>query len=87
MSDMAEVFREMARDRKDRHADWKEQNLKIINESGITFTDKGEALLFRGQVNADFYPSTGRWRSNGKTYRGGAKSFISWLNNQAKLRR
>lgn len=79
MSDMAEVFRDMAQDKKERHACWKNQNLEILAKSGIPFTDKGETLLFRGKVKADFYPSTGRWRSEQKTYSGGAEKFIKWL--------
>jgi hypothetical protein len=84
MGDMAEAGKAMTQMRKDRHNVWHEANLKIIEASGIPYesANKGEALLFRGLNKADFYPSTGRWRSQNKTYRGGAKAFLKWWEQQ-----
>lgn len=84
MGDMGEVFKVMKEDRQERHQKWHEENRAVIIASGLTFVDRGETLLFRREseknipLSADFYPSTGRWTSKGKTFRGGAKSFINW---------
>lgn len=69
--------------RQERHQDWKEQNLAIIQASGVEYIDRGETLLFRlpGKPKVDFYPSTGRWRlvQENKTYSGGAEKFLKFL--------
>jgi hypothetical protein len=80
-SDTAESGRALTEARKNRHAFWKESNMKILNNAHIVFEIKnnGEHLRFiNGALNIDFYPSTGRWRSEGKTYSGGAEAFLSW---------
>ncbi len=83
MGDMGDAFRAMKADKKQRHADWYEQNLEILVASGIPFTDKGETLLFREGKGwrADFYPSTGRWKdlANNKMRGGGAEKFLLWV--------
>lgn len=58
-------------------------NMKAVEESGILYVEanKGEALLFRDFMKvkaADFFPSSGRWTSGGKTYSGGAEKFLAW---------
>lgn len=70
----------MRAERQERHREWKRLNTAAIEQSGLTFrsTNNGETLVLRGNLEADFYPSTGRWRSGGKTYSGGAKRFINW---------
>lgn len=87
MGDMGEVFREMQKEKQERHAKWHKENRELIQKSGIPFTDRGEALLFRfSTVKADFYPSTGRWRAHSKTFKGGAKAFLGWLVNRLPMR-
>lgn len=59
-------------------------NREVIDASGIPYTDKGDALLFRVQLagwRADFYPDTGRWQDvdTGEIYEGGAKKFLEWV--------
>ena len=80
-SDIAIVGRAIDEARKSRHAVWKAENTRLLVDSGIPFTaaNDGEALLLRhpGKI-ADFYPSTGRWRSGNKTFRGGATAFLAW---------
>ena len=82
MSDLGDGFKDMKRDRQDRHARMHSENREVINACGIPFTDLGEALLFRerGKPKVDFYPSTGRWRvpSDRQTHRGGARAFLQW---------
>lgn len=88
MGDMADDFAAMKSHRQERHADWKQRNLAVLNASGVIFTttNYGETLLFReaGKPKADFYPSTGRWRVAGltKTFRGGAEAFLRWYEKQ-----
>lgn len=77
----------MNQEKRERHAEWKRLNTAALNESGINYRAAGpETFLFRepGKPAVDFYPSTGRWRTpiNGRTYRGGAKAFISWYKKQ-----
>lgn len=84
--DMGALFRAHNEAKKERHKQWHEANRETIKASGIPYTDRGEALLFReaGKPRVDFYPSTGRWRIVGKprTFRGGAKSFLNWYRKQ-----
>ena len=82
-SDTAECGRIMTQMRKDRHAEWHKENTKALEGMDYKIVNGGECYLFRGKVSADFYPSTGRWRSKNKTYRGGAKAFIAWMNSEA----
>jgi len=88
MGDVGEDYRALDQFKKDRHAQWKELNMKAIEKSGLKYEVKnlGESVLFRleGKPKADFFPSTGRWRVAGraKTYRGGAISFLTWYANQ-----
>lgn len=77
MNDDYKVLNEL---KKERHLKWHKENRAVIEASGIPYTDRPEALLFREwhRPQADFYPSTGRWRSDGKTYSGGAAKFLNW---------
>ena len=81
---MADDFREMTRQRQQRHKEWNVLNRKIIEKSGTTYAERGEAFLFRdkNKPKADFYPSTGRWKSNNKMYSGGAEKFLEWYAQQ-----
>lgn len=82
MSDVIEGYRalrEVKREEKEARA---AVNVKTLEAYGLIFEvrNAGDVLLFRepGKPKADFYPSTGRWRSGGKTYSGGAHSFRKW---------
>lgn len=87
MGDMGDVFNAMRKEKKERHARWHKENREKIDASGIPYQDRGEALLFRfGKVKADFYPSTGRWRSGNRNFSGGAKSFLNWLIKRMPMR-
>ena len=82
-NESTELWREVRKDTKTRHARWHAQNRAILETSELAYTDKGEALLFRnpGKPSCDFYPSTGRWKVNdgdGTMRRGGARAFITW---------
>lgn len=74
--------------RQEKHADWKASNLERLRASGIPFSERPEACLFRepGRPRVDFYPSTGRWRvvGGGRTFRGGAGAFLKWYQKQTK---
>lgn len=83
----SEIYREMDRMRKERHAGWKTSNLDILKKSGIIFRESGsETLLFRnpGKPRVDFYPSTGRWKviRTNTIMGGGALKFIAWYKKQ-----
>jgi len=90
MGDMREVFDAMKEAREERRASRLSQNWATLNAwrdaHGIDRLDTrngGTVVLFRdGAKKADFYPGTGRWRSGGKTYRGGAASFLAWWSKQ-----
>jgi hypothetical protein len=76
------MWREHKRDIQARHARAKAQNLATLHSSGLLFTERDEAILFRepGHPKVDFFPSTGRWRIPGEklTYGGGAGPFLDW---------
>ena len=82
MGDVGDTFNAIRAARKERRRANKPDNAQAIAESGVphTVTNNGEAILFRqaGKPDADFYPSTGRWRSGGRTYNGGAVAFLRW---------
>lgn len=85
--DLSEYYAAMNKEKQERHAEWKRLNTAVLKESGIPFRIAGpESFLFRepNKPVVDFYPSTGRWRTpkDGRTYRGGAKAFISWYKKQ-----
>jgi len=87
MGDLSDTFEAMNEEKRERHAKWKVENLKVIKESGIPHKlASPETVIFRedGKPKCDFYPSTGRWRIPGevKTFRGGARSFINWYRKQ-----
>lgn len=71
--------------RKERHREWKDENLDLLRTSGLSYrlTNNNETAVFRepGKPKVDFYPSTGRWRvvsGNSRTVGGGAMKFIEW---------
>ena len=90
MGDMGEVFSVMREATRERHANWKQKNMEILNASGLKFTvtNNGETICFResGKPRVDFYPSTGRWRvvgnGNSKALSGGAQKFLDWYEKQ-----
>jgi len=87
-NDLAKDFKLMNELRKKRHNDWYHKNLQIIQASDLEYEATSDTcLIFRmkGYPKADFYPHTGRWRSNNKTYNGGATAFIKWLRNNKEL--
>ena len=75
-----EVFDAMRELRKERHREWKRTNMQALRKHGLfgRITNNGECIVFSRPIRADFYPSTGRWRSGGKTYSGGAEKFSAW---------
>jgi len=85
MGDMKEDFELLKAWKRERHAQWKEDNTRFLFENmdrRFRVTNNGETVIFReaGYPKVDFYPSTGRWRIPGekKTYSGGAESFVKW---------
>lgn len=84
MGDTGDLYNAMREARKERHAKWHEENMKIMNESGIQFEAKnyGESLVT--PLKAVFHPSTGRWVYKNRSHRGGAKAFVAWYRELEK---
>ncbi len=90
MSDWDGLGESVRAERQDRHAQWFEQNMAVLRASGLRFSVRPTAVLFRekGKPRVDFYPHTGRWRivgaPNGPTrpLRGGANAFLAWYAKQ-----
>jgi hypothetical protein len=82
-----EMWKEERQGKQAQHAAWNAENTSAIMASGIphTITNRGETILIReeGRPKVDFYPSTGRWKGDGKIYSGGAQKFIFWYKRQA----
>ncbi len=58
-------------------------SLKALKEAGLTSyvtKNNGFALIFRDKrmVAVDYYPSTNKWCSEGKTHYGDANKFVKW---------
>jgi hypothetical protein len=80
-------------ERKARHAEWHVANMAVLRASGVPFTERPTACLFRetGKPKVDFFPHTGRWvivgtpggtkRANRQTT-GGAAKFLAWYAKQ-----
>jgi len=83
MGDMAEYGHAMQAERKRLHAEWRSKNMEVLALCGIPYriTNNGESVIFRhpDYPEADFFPSTGRWRSSGNTFSGGAEKFLKWM--------
>ena len=88
MGDMGETFLMMREMRRKRHSEQKGENTEALLASGVLFraVNDGEALLFRerGRPAVDFYPSTGRWKCEGRLYRGGAQIFLKWYSSRGE---
>jgi hypothetical protein len=86
MGDMGEIFKEFREHKKEQRDKRWADNEKQIIKSGIPYrkTYTETCYLFRedGKPKVDFYPSTGRWRCNNRTYSGGAKAFLTWYKKQ-----
>jgi hypothetical protein len=87
MGEMGEVFGAMREATRQRHAEWKTNNMATVQKADVVYrtANAGETLLFRepGKPKVDFYPSTGRWRvvgdpTNTRTMGGGAEKFLKW---------
>jgi len=76
MGDMGDYYRDRRDATKDRHARWHDENMKVMESSGIPFEVKNYGESVMTVKKAVFYPSTGRWVYKGK--RGGAKAFVEW---------
>ena len=85
-SDIGDMYASLKQDRQHRHADWHQTNTRILDESGIDYKKAShECYTFRGDRNADFYPSTGRWKNidTGRMHSGGAQRFVGWYKREA----
>lgn len=87
ISDETDEWAEHKKEIQERHAEWWENNTKILKGSGLPFrVASRESYIFREieKPKVDFYPSTGRWSDvgTGRTYSGGATSFINWYKKQ-----
>ena len=60
--------------------------LNALKEAGLVGYERknnGFALIFReGIMAVDYYPSTKKWRSEGKTFFGDAKAFVKWYTSR-----
>lgn len=89
-SDLADLGQIMRALRKQRHANWFTENVDYLEQHAQGMVSKvannGECFVFRNPEypSVDFYPSTGRWRSEGRTYSGGARAFLRWYASQRK---
>lgn len=85
MGDMGDIFNAMREGRKQKHADWRDENRDIIYRIyPRRFTENETAILFReiGKPKVDFYPHTGRWKVGTRMFSGGAYSFCGWYEKQ-----
>ena len=87
--DLGEAFKVYRERRKQLHEKWFQINVVKIESSNIPFKwsdNSHTCALFRipGAPIADFYPHTGRWKSEGKMRSGGADKFLSWYRTRMK---
>ena len=88
-SDIAIIGKAIDEERKRRHLVWWHWNMRTLDRKmcgRFSVTNHGETVLFRekGYPKVDFYPSTGRWRSQNKTYSGQAAAFLVWYERQGQ---
>lgn len=83
MGDMAEVFRAMTANAKDRRIRRYAINMKMMKDYGVEFTshNNGYHLIIKnGDEIIDFWPSTSRWRIRGKRSTFGNLSLLKRIN-------
>lgn len=90
MGDVGEDMRAMREDQRDRKAQRKVANMRLVVEARdkygvqLSLSPDGNAVLLRDRraAPADFYPSTGRWRPTGQGTRklqgGDFLGFLAW---------
>ncbi len=86
-SETIEFYRDLKEIQKEQKAERNLRNREIIgewvktNSTAKCITQKENVILFRFPLwpFADFYPSTNKWRADGKTYHGNANKFFKWL--------
>ena len=57
-------------------------SVDTVRQYSIQYRPNSILFRFKDKPKADFFPSTGRWRSQNQTYRGGAEAFLEWHNKQ-----
>ena len=88
MGDVGEDMKAFREFKKEQKLLRKEQNLKILDESGIEyrFDECSYCALIRipGKPKVNFFTTTGRWVDVKEkfTHRGGAKAFIKWFKDR-----
>ena len=89
MGDMGDIFRDIRAYKKRERERRAIGNMKTLANHGIEYHEwnGGYILLIYpkgSKAPASFYPTTGRWTFRGRTYRGGANSFVHWLRKMEK---
>lgn len=83
MGELSTLYQALNEERKAQHKRWKAENLKILDEYKIPYKMSCQecCMIREKECRADFYPSTGRWRSinEKRTYSGGAIALIDWF--------
>lgn len=79
-------WRLLRKRRQQNHQEWAAANLAVLQMSGLTYTVRPDALIFRepGKPRVNFFLTTGRWYDieANKTFRGGATKFVEWYAKQ-----
>lgn len=83
MSEMGELWREVAEARKQKRAGNRESSADLLRKAGLSFVDKnlGAHLIVSGKGHTiDFWPGTGLWIMRGSTQRHyGVRKLIALL--------
>lgn len=88
MGDMGDIFNDMRKHKKETHARYKSENMRVIADSKIPCTVKDEVILFRehGKPKVDYYPSSNSWKHikkpNNRMMYGNAVRFLNWYKKQ-----
>ena len=51
-------------------------------KAGIDYTERNGGTIFlirEENLSVDYYPTTGRWRFENRTFFGGPESFVKWF--------
>ena len=86
MGDMAEVFNDWRQFKKENRASNTQSSTDFLLKNGISFQSKNggaHLVVFAGNNDIDFWPSTGLWIVRGEKKRqGGVRNLIAYVKNQ-----
>lgn len=87
MGDMVETFKAMNQRKKEVRAERAAKNIAKLQDTKLPFYEQGKNVwrLDTPSGAVMFYPASGKWQHNGRTFAGTLQNLESWLKNKRIL--